>query len=811
MFSGLNRREFLKVSSTATVLGSLWPMDMLAQNERTEPLQSMTDKRTKAVMLIKNGKTDFTIVLPDTPQPVEQTAANELKTYLDAITGANWVMVSEKDVPEKVPQILIGNSMRAKKIFPEIVPEQIPYDGIEIHLRGNKLLLTGHEQRGTLYAVNTFLEDILGIRWWTSSEQTVPTYKTFKLIPLNISYAPKLIYRKAYYKDVVDNPVFSTRLKNNGYVDAWNAKIPPEYGDELRFVPGFVHTFFQLIPPKTYFADHQEWFSEVSGAGRHPRQLCLTNNEMRKELTKNAMELLRKTGAKFISISQEDGQKPCTCEKCKKVVDEEGSQSGLIVRFVNEVAEDIEQEFPDVFVETLAYDWSTKPPKLVKPRHNVVIRLCTIWASFVQPLTGEHNTSYYEAFTGWSKIAQNLFVWDYVTNFFQYIQPHPNLRVLAQNIRFFVDHGAISLFEQGDAYCTAGDFVRLRSWLISKLMWNPMSDENELIREFLEGYYGKEATPFLLEYFDLLINRAESTGLKIFACYEDTNYWLDYETLCKATVVFDKAMVAAEKENDMFVRRLLRERLPLEHVWLKRYGRFKRYAEEKGENFCGPADPEEAVKNFFAKLDDHKVTALREARNSFDKYKQNMLSRFEKPAPVPDELISHDGNTWMVIQEFDIVPSHGYTDPIMYVDDPAASNGRAVKLQGNIVGWSAHVFFSYDAMISENYTVHAVESDALFDDVDKGAKFKIVVYVRCDATTNEGLAMNCSIYDTNERKEVMQKEIDVSFIAGTDYRKIEFEPVQLSQSMYIRFAPPNREKEVQAVYIDRVLIKKINV
>ena len=68
--------------------------------------------------------------------------------------------------------------------------------------------MTGHEQRGTLYAVNTFLEEVLGVRWWTSTEQTVPVHKTLQLDSLDISYAPKLIYREAFYKDAFDPNVW---------------------------------------------------------------------------------------------------------------------------------------------------------------------------------------------------------------------------------------------------------------------------------------------------------------------------------------------------------------------------------------------------------------------------------------------------------------------------------------------------------------------------------------------------------------------------------------------------------------------------
>ena len=741
--------------------------------------------------LVRKGKTDFKIVLSESPQPVEQTAAEELKTYLDESTGIDWVIASEQEVPEDAPQILVGNSSRAKKFFPEIDPDQIPYDGIEIHLKENKLLLMGHQQRGTLYAVNTFLENELGVRWWTSSEQTVPNYKTFKLNPLNISYAPKLIYREAFYHDAFD-PVFATRMKCNGFSE----NIAPEYGDHHRFV-FFVHSFFPLIPPEKYFADHPEWFSEIDNERKHQyAQLCLTNDKMRQELTKNAIEALREDpGAKFISISQNDWHGFCTCKKCSKIAEEEGSQSGPLIRFVNAVAEEIEKEFPDVYVETLAYQYTRKPPKHVKPRHNVVIRLCTIECSFVRPLTGEQNKALYDDMQGWSKIAKQLFVWDYVTNFSSYILPHPNLRVLAPNIRFFADHGTIGLFEQGDSYCSVGDFVRMRNWVISKLMWNPMLDEKELTQEFLIGYYGKKATPILLEYFDVLLDKAESTGKHIGCFRDNTDDWLDYETLCKATATFDQAIAAAEGESDEFVQRLRRERLPLEHVWLKGYYRFKRIAEAKGEKFLGPDNPEEACQNFFDLCEKYHVAAYREydSPETFETFKDGMLRRFEKPAPVPEEFKKLNSDTWIDVQEYDF-RTRNTSGLVSIVDDSMASNGRAAKMPGNHSEWAT--------------TIPLKTDDLLFENADADTKFKVVAYVRCDATVNDGIAMTCGIYDQNEQKHIGQMDFDVSVISGSKYQKIELEPLPLTQSMYIWFAPPKREGEVQAVYIDRVFIIK---
>jgi len=98
----------------------------------------------------------------------------------------------------------------------------------------------------------------------------------------------------------------------------------------------------------------------------------------------------------------------------------------------------------------------------------------------------------------------------------------------------------------------------------------------------------------------------------------------------------DKAITAAEKESgksSAYVSRLRRERLPLEHVWLKGYDHFKQYAETKGVKFAGPDDPLVACKQFFALCEQYEVTAYREydTPQKFADYKENMLRRFEKP------------------------------------------------------------------------------------------------------------------------------------------------------------------------------------
>ncbi len=76
----------------------------------------------------------------------------------------------------------------------------------------------------------------------------------------------------------------------------------------------------------------------------------------------------------IISVSQNDGNFDyCKCEKCAAIDAEEGSQAGTILRFVNAIADDIAEDHPHVVVDTLAYQYSVKPPRITKPRPNVCI------------------------------------------------------------------------------------------------------------------------------------------------------------------------------------------------------------------------------------------------------------------------------------------------------------------------------------------------------------------------------------------------------------------------------------------------------
>lgn len=450
--------------------------------------------------LVLNGDHPYAIHLSKDASPCELTAARELQHYLREMGHADFPIVPE--IPDGYRGIFLGHSQEVSNLLPDINLEQLSPDEIIIQTLGDNLVLTGETKRGTLYAVYTFLEDYLGVRWWTSQAEYVPQPEKLQVPSVNCRYVPPFFNREVYYDDVIKHYEFAARLKINGH----NENIPPEYGDHNKIL-GWVHTFWRLLPSEKYFEDHPEWFSLVNGL-RIPGtpgsgQLCLTNPEMRDELVANAAQWLRdEPGRRIISVSQNDvwGQ-ACECPVCSSLAEQVG-QSGVLIDFVNYVAAELEKEFPDVLVDTLAYYHTVEPPKSICPQHNVIVRFAPITSDFGRPLdgSGDNNTNigFARMLQEWSQISPQLAVWNYVQNFSNDLLPHPNFRNIANDLRFFADNHVVSVLEQGGpSENELSNFCAMRIWVMAKLLWNPQLDQDKLLEEFARGYYGPAADKVL--------------------------------------------------------------------------------------------------------------------------------------------------------------------------------------------------------------------------------------------------------------------------------------------------------------------------
>ena len=563
----------------------------------------------KTVTIAQNGAAKAVIVLAADATEAERHAANELAGFLRQITGAKFEIQA---LPAAGQSRLLVGPKAAKLAAADFSADGLGADGIVIRTVGDDLILAGGRPRGTLYAVYTFLEEHVGCRWWSSQASTIPIKPTLKVGTLNVRYVPPLEYRETFWFDAFDGD-WAVRNKSNGNSERLDAKRGGKHTYE-----GFVHTFFPLIPPKKYFEGHPEWFSEIKGKRSHERtQLCLTNEEMRKELIKNLRERLRNNPAATIaSVSQNDWHGNCQCSKCAAIEKEEGSPAGLMLRFVNAVAEDIEEEFPNVAISTLAYQYTRKPPKITKPRPNVIVRLCSIECSFSKSLADERNKKFRDDIVGWSKICNRLYIWDYTTNFRHYILPHPNLRVLGPNVKFFVDHSVKGIFEQGAYTSNGAEMAELRAWVLAKLLWDPTLDGQTVIGEFIEGYYGP-AGLHIRDYLKITHDAVEASGDKLGCFSQHKAKFLSFETLSKGWEQL-KAAEAAVIDNPDLRFRVQVAQLPIMYTFMMRWDGMRQACKAAGTDWPMPESIRATYENFMEVAKKKNVTRLNEWQEGFD-------------------------------------------------------------------------------------------------------------------------------------------------------------------------------------------------
>ncbi len=511
-------------------------------------------------MLFENGKTDFIIVVGEDASDSEKWAADELQHWLKEASGAHFPIVSDqKPLYEK--EIILGINDHTKLILDDETPQLSPDDeSFHIVNKGSRILIYGGRQRGTMYGVMDFLETYLGCRWYTPSVTIVPKKEWYEFSHIDKHESPGLRVRNDFYFEAFE-PIWAARNRINGCMS---------YREQPGGVEGYwgVHTFYHFMPPDEFFEEHPEYFSLINGERRYVRaQLCLTNPDVLEIVTKRLKKFMRENPQYLIySVSQNDWHGACQCEDCQKIAKREGSEAGPMLYFVNQVADAINEEFSDKFIGTLAYQYTRKAPKTIKPRENVVVRLCSIECCFSHSFyDGPTNQDFLRDLRQWAEIAPHLYIWDYVVNFRHYILPHPNFEVLQDNLQAFQNNKAIGVMEQACYNTRCGEFSELRAYVLAKLLWNPnLENVDAVIDDFMYGYYGRSGQ-YVRQYFDMIHGAiTPKMHMHIFDGLERPLFEDDF--ILRSEKFFDRAEIVAD--NVEIRRRVQVARLPVMYLKL---------------------------------------------------------------------------------------------------------------------------------------------------------------------------------------------------------------------------------------------------
>ena len=490
------------------------------------------------LLLLAGNMSSQEIKLPEQPDAAVGTAGSELRHYSAKLLNGRK-----------------SDTVFLLEIDPKLQPEEW-----KIQSAADAVRLTGGSDRGVLYAVYHYLEDCCGIRFLSGDAEYVPALKELPANDLNLSGKPAIAVRSLSPVFHKDNGRFAAKRRIND--QDWT-KIAPEYGGISGFgSPAPCHTFAYYVPYDRYKKTHPEYFSLTKAGkrvgGQFAGQLCLSNQEVRKIMLLKLREYIARDREKarqrgtppptMYDITQNDNQNYCVCPGCKALAAKYGNtQSGIMLELVNELADGIRNDYPDVMLSTFAYQYTEAVPQNITARPNVMVRLCDTRGNQLMPIADGSNEYTRKRLDSWSKIAKLSF-WDYGDNF-----DYPNNLPAPSEFTYREDYSYLRKFA-GMIKCeissTAFPDVReYKYYLISRFMENPDLDFKKESQDFAELYYGKAGSLFL-QYRELLRKSAldKKSFVPMYPYSAGLFAYLDLETLRTALDIFDRGRTLLEQD-----------------------------------------------------------------------------------------------------------------------------------------------------------------------------------------------------------------------------------------------------------------------
>lgn len=476
--------------------------------------------------LVENGKSAYSIVIPENADECNEFAAEELRRYIERASGARLAIMRDDALPSVSTDgkyISLGKTKILAGSGVTFDYSSLNGDGFYLKTAGKTLLVDGARNTGVLYGAYEILESLFGVRFLTDDYTFVPTVTEVELRETDRKEVPAVQSRDYFAYpamndlDYVSHMRFSTKYR----------ETPARYGDTglNAWFAGAGHTLLAeaqaLVPYSVYGEEHPDWYYRNGEELRYTNGIT-ENDEFdptdTESLAYNLVEICKKRilenkTARYFMLGQPDNN--AWDDSAEAIASEQrnGGKSGTLMVFINAIAGEIEKWMKaegidrEVTFVTFAY-WKTLDAPVrpegdtfvpvnekVVPRDNVAIMIAHMTCTYhsLYDRSCSDNLRAAAIFRQWNAICDKLFVWDYNTNFDNHFFWYPNFNSLVPNIRYYVDKGVIEVMAQGAPHVGNYYQCKLEGYLFSKLLWNPDLDPSDLIAEFNRLYFGDSA------------------------------------------------------------------------------------------------------------------------------------------------------------------------------------------------------------------------------------------------------------------------------------------------------------------------------
>jgi hypothetical protein len=555
-----------------------------------------------SVTPIRDGQPASVIIVADKPTRAARLGASELQSWLRKVSDATVPIVPESQITENTGKtlILVGDTKQAEALG--LNSGDFELEEFRIRTFPGGLVLMGDDRRpdgmelsGTLWAVEMFAEQFLGVRllWPGQLGEVVPKQRTIGPDEIDVREVPSLRQRK------IRNVGYNERVQQGLDDLGWSAdEFKAHHADSQTwfrfhriggsFKGNYGHAFGKYW--ERFHQEHPDWFalqpdgtrdnSRASGGDR--ARLCVSNRGLIEQVARDRIAELRERPTwDTISISPNDGGRAtfCLCESCEAWDAPEGemieiwgpngpiphvSLTDRYVKFYSAVAEIVAEEFPDRYLGAYAYSAYALPPVHAKLHPNVVIGF--VGFSYLNEQARQRARN---SWLRWSQAAKQLFL---RPNLLMAGMGFPTVYVhrLAEDLKFCAENGM--LFTDFDCCYQHWATDGLNYYVLAKLLSDPGADVDAIVADYCQAGFGPAAEQVMECFRQLedmttdLANSNEYEGRKknpeaLAQCYTDG-------FLAKCHTLLDEA---DQKADDETVRqRIAFLRRALEYARIRR-------------------------------------------------------------------------------------------------------------------------------------------------------------------------------------------------------------------------------------------------
>lgn len=443
-----------------------------------------------ADVTVLKGRKQATIVCETGAEAETARACAELAAYLSLSTQTEFEVVADDEYTGDAASVIyVGRTSRLPAEDVDAL-KTLDRDAYLVHRTGDAIHLVGPRPWSTYWATLQFLEDHVGVRWLIPGDlgEDVPRHDRIVI---------------AEGRDVYEPALLSRQWSGAQYGGDWSLR------QRIRGRYRFHHNLLKVFDP-SLFDEHPEWFP-IRGGERyqpgeedHSWQPCFDTDSSVKHAADAARAAFDADPfLESFSYGCNDGQGWCEGNICKAMDREmeswggfEGTYSYRYYSWLNRVAAELETTHPDKMVGCLAYSTYILPPEEIGLHRNIIPYLTSNRADYRDPAFREQDQNLLE---WWGRVANQVGIYDYAYGM-GFAIPRIYNHLFQGAIQHAVENGVRGFY--AEVYPNWGlDGHKL--WIMSRILWNPTVDIDELTDEWNERMFRQAAAP-MKAYFALL-------------------------------------------------------------------------------------------------------------------------------------------------------------------------------------------------------------------------------------------------------------------------------------------------------------------